>query len=277
MSAGYSVDTPPVPSLRTCKLSHGQLSYREQGRGQTVVFLHGLLGNSKSWALQFERLSGDFRMVAWDAPGFGESDPLPATIDAYVEALREFLDFLGEQKVFLVGHSMGGTVASRFAALYPGRVARLVLSCTHPGYADPETAPMSAKFENRMREYEELGAQVYGERRARDLLPEGKAGCPLSVVALAAEVASEVRPEGLSVATRMLQLADNRPLLPKITAPTLILTGSVDTVVQPRLREDLLALTPHEKHIDMPGLAHAPYFEAPDYYSDLISDFLSNK
>ena len=118
---------------------------------------------------------------------------------------------------------------------------------------------------------------MYGERRARDLLPEGKAGCPLPVVALAAEVASEVRPEGLRVATRMLQLADNRPLLPKITAPTLILTGSVDTVVQPRLREDLLALTPHEKHIDMPGLAHAPYFEAPDYYSDLIRDFLSAK
>lgn len=261
----------PLPVLRTCHLSHGRLAYREEGEGRPLVFLHGLLGNSRSWALQFARLSGEFRMVAWDAPGFGGSDMLSPRIDAYVEALREFLDVLGEPSVFLVGHSMGGTLAARLAAEHPDRVAKLVLSCTHPGYGQPESAPMSEKFENRMREYQELGAQRYGERRARDLLPSG---APEDVFALAAEVAGEVRPDGLRAATRMLQMADNRPWLPKIKAPTLVLTGSADTVVQPGLRAELLALTPHERHVDMPGLAHAPYFEAPDDYSELIRDFL---
>ena len=91
---------------------------------------------------------------------------------------------------------------------------------------------------------------------------------------MAAEVASEVRPEGLRRATRMLQLADNRPLLPALKVPTLILTGGADRVVQPWLRADLLALTPHEQHIEMPGLGHGPYFEAPAYYNGLIADFL---
>lgn len=265
-------EIPALPPLRTCALSHGNISFREQGQGPTVVFLHGLLGNSKSWAFQFADLSRQFRMVAWDAPGFGQSDLVPANIDAYVKALREFIDHLGGGPLHLVGHSMGGTLAARYSALYPEKVNRLVLSCTHPGYGEPDTAPMSEKFENRMREYAEVGAEAYGHLRAHGLLP---ADCPAPVMAFAAEVASEVRPDGLRRATRMLQLADNRPLQPQIKAPTLVLTGAVDSVVQPRLRADLLALTPFETHIDMPGLAHAPYFEAPAYYSGLITDFLN--
>ena len=78
-------------------------------------------------------------------------------------------------------------------------------------------------------------------------------------------------------ATRMLQLSDNRPLLPGLRMPVLVLTGAIDTVVQPALKADLLRLTPMTRHVDMPGMAHAPYFQAPDYYNGLIEDFLSDK
>ena len=270
-----TVSNPPkatlLPALQICPLSHGHLSYRAAGRGATVIFLHGLLGNTKSWAYQFEHLTPEFKMMAWDAPGFGGSDLVAANIDAYVAALAEFIAQVADGPVHLVGHSMGGTLAQRYAVRYPERVRRLVLSCTHPGYAEADSAPMSEKFDNRMREFAELGPQAYGERRAHDLLP---ASCPPATLALAAEVAGEVRPDGLRRATRMLQLADNRPLLPQIKAPTLILTGGADRVVQPRLRADLLALTPHERHIEMPDLGHGPYFEAPEYFSGLIADFL---
>ena len=199
MHPNHAIEVPTPPPLQTCALAHGKLSFRQQGHGPTVVFLHGLLGNSKSWAFQFAGLSGSFRMVAWDAPGFGLSDQVPAEINIYVEALREFIESLDSGPVHLVGHSMGGTLAARYAALHPDRIRKLVLSCTHPGYGEPETAPMSEKFENRMREYAEIGAWLYGERRARDLLP---ADCPAPIVAFAAEVAGEVRPDGLRNATR---------------------------------------------------------------------------
>ena len=204
MSINKTCPANALPSRQTCQLSHGRLTYRTTGSGQSIVFLHGLLGNAKSWTYQFQdpRLTSAYRMIAWDAPGFGESDLLPAEIDAYVTALAEFIAAVADGPVHLVGHSMGGTLA------------------------------------------------------------------------LAAEVASEVRPEGLRRATRMLQLADNRPLLPALKVPTLILTGGADRVVQPWLRADLLALTPHEQHIEMPGLGHGPYFEAPAYYNGLIADFL---
>lgn len=237
-----------------------------------MVFLHGLLGNSRSWAFQFEHLSRNFRVIAWDAPGYGQSSLVPAAIEAYVDALRDLVAHLGPSRVALVGHSMGGAVAACFAARCPELVSRLVLSCTHAGYGDPETAPMSSKFARRMREFEEIGAIAYGINRAHDLLP---ASASAAVFLHAAEIASETTPEGLRRATRMLQCADNRPLLPTLTMPSLILTGEMDRDVRPDLKADLLRLTPMARHIEMPGLGHAPYFEAPDYYSDLVARFLS--
>lgn len=274
MTSGVLAAVPACPPLQFVQQSYGQLSFRSCGHGEAVVFLHGLLGSSRSWAFQFGRLSRNYRMIAWDAPGFGQSALVPASIDAYVEALREFVAGIGQPKVALVGHSMGGTVAACFAATFPEPVSRLVLSCSHAGYGDPETAPMSTKFERRMRELDEIGPVAYGVNRARDLLPPSASA---SVFDHAAGIASEANPEGLRRATRMLQRADNRPLLPRLSMPTLILTGEMDADVQPSLKAELLRLTPTARHVEMPGLAHAPYLEAPDYYSNLIEGFLSEK
>ena len=238
------------------------------------MFLHGLLGGSKSWAFQFAHLSQNHRVVAWDAPGYGQSTLVEASINAYVEALRGLVADIGGAKIALVGQSMGGTIATRFAAVFPERVSRLVLSCSHAGYGDPDTAPMPAKFENRMGELHSIGAAAYGINRARDLLP---ASVPACVFDHAAEIASEVNPEGLRRATRMLQRADNRPLLPTLRMPVLILTGEMDRDVRPSLKADLLRLTPATRHIEMPDLGHAPYFQAPDYYGNLIESFVSEE
>jgi pimeloyl-ACP methyl ester carboxylesterase len=272
MTCSAPTSVPACPPLQFARQSCGQMSFRSRGDGETIVFLHGLLGSSKSWAFQFEHLCHDYRVIGWDAPGYGQSTMVSASIDAFVEALREFIANIGRPKVSLVGHSMGGAVAARFAATFPELVSHLVLSCTHAGYGDPETAPMSAKFERRMRELGEIGPIAYGANRARGLLPDSISSCVLDY---AAEIVSETNPEGLRRATRMLQCADNRPLLPKLKMPILVLTGEMDRDVRPDLKADLLKLTPVTRHIEMPRLGHAPYFEAPDYYNGLIEDFLS--
>jgi pimeloyl-ACP methyl ester carboxylesterase len=169
---------------------------------------------------------------------------------------------------------MGGAVAACFAARFPELVSRLVLSCSHAGYGDPQAAPMPSKFESRMREFYGIGPIAYGANRARDLLP---ASVPTCVFDHAAEIASEVNPEGLRRATRMLQRADNRPLLPTLRMPILVLTGETDTDVRPDLKAELLRLTPMARHVEMPGVGHAPYLEMPCSYSKLIEGFLSEE
>jgi pimeloyl-ACP methyl ester carboxylesterase len=273
MTSIENMNVPECPPLKIAGTAQGWISYRERGEGQTLLFLHGNLGSSRSWAFQLADFSGSWRTVAWDAPGYGQSDDQAIDIDAYVAALAAFLEAIGGAPVVLVGHSMGGAVGARFAALHPDRVSALVLSCSHPGYGEPESAPMSEKFEKRMEELKQFGKDAYGFARARDLLPGFDERSP--VFRYAAEVAGETRPEGLRRASRMLQLADNRPLMSRFRGPLLILTGGADQVVASRLKADLLAGVPRARHVEMPGLAHAPYFQAPEYYDGLIREFLA--
>jgi pimeloyl-ACP methyl ester carboxylesterase len=85
----------------------GGISYREVGAGQALVFLHGIGSGSASFVNQLESLKG-YRLIAWDAPGYGESEflknekPLPAD---YAAALHAFLDRLLLKDVVLVGRS----------------------------------------------------------------------------------------------------------------------------------------------------------------------------
>lgn len=265
---------PVCPEQQIITTPQGNLSFRSCGKGETIIFLHGILGSSKAWPFQFAAFAANYHVMAWDAPGYADSALIPADIDAFEQMLHELVLTCGDKKVSLVGHSMGGTVASRYAARHPERIKNLVLSCTHPGYGAPESAPSSEKLEKRLKELAEIGREAYGKNRAKDLLPFPDV--PAAVLDYAAEIAAGTNLEGLRRATRMLQLADNRPLLPLLKMPTLILTGEKDTVVQPQLKADLLALVPYTQHIEMPGLGHAPYFQAPDYYNARLHEFIAN-
>lgn len=260
------------PPLQTAALSRGELSYRTAGQGPTVVFLHGLAGSSQTWVRQFAALSARYRLVAWDAPGFGRSGVVEPDIDVFAETLNELLDWLGCGRVALVGHSMGGIVATRLAARWPERVSRLVLSCTHAGYGEPADSPEQPRIAQRIGELARVGPAEYGRIRARGLFP---AGTPAGeAMELAALIAAGARPEGIRSSTRMLQRADNRPALPGLTMPILVVTGGRDPVVKPALRDELLALTPTARHVTLPGLGHAPYLEDAAAYNALLDEFL---
>lgn len=100
----------------------------KKGSGPLFVFLHGFLGNSWDWAEVCAYLP-DWRCIGIDLPGHGDS---PFTEDF----LGEFPVF--EEKIHLVGYSMGGRLAMQWAARFPERVASLTLCSTHPGLLGEE-------------------------------------------------------------------------------------------------------------------------------------------
>ena len=105
---------------RTIAAGNRQFSFREAGDGSPLVLLHGIGSNSGSWQNQLAVLSGQFRVLAWDAPGYGESTPLdmpqPDAQD-YADALDAFLDAMQIPECCLVGHSLGTLMAAAFASL----------------------------------------------------------------------------------------------------------------------------------------------------------------
>ena len=100
----------------------GQISYRQAGDGPALLLAHGVGGNSRSFRAQLEGLADRFLVIAWDAPGYGDSALREASLDAYSNAVAEFLDYLKIQSCHMLGHSMGGVIAQGFAGLAPGRM-----------------------------------------------------------------------------------------------------------------------------------------------------------
>lgn len=115
------------------QLSSGTLALQYVGSTDKplLVCLHGWLDNSASFKALAHQLYSDYQLLLIDLPGHGLSDPLPIGADYYiwknVEVLYELFSQLQIDQVSLVGHSMGGIVASLFAGTFPDRVQQLIL------------------------------------------------------------------------------------------------------------------------------------------------------
>lgn len=263
-----------LPPRRTFQYGKGRLSYREAGSGPAIVFLHGLLGSADSWVWQLQELADRYRVVAWDAPGYGESDTVEPNVAAFADALGALLHHLKAEGAVLVGHSMGGVVATIAATRRETGVSRLILSCTHGGYAQDPQSPPTPKLLQRIRDLETLGAEAYGRLRAQGMVAPSASP---TVLELAARIAAQTRPAGLFNATRALQFADARPFYAKLSVPTLVLFGAQDPVVRPEMSAELRRLTPFARHIDLVGVGHAPYLEDPETYTRTIRSFIGTE
>ncbi|MBD2664145.1 alpha/beta fold hydrolase [Richelia sinica] len=111
------------------KLSQGLLFWQEVGEGIPIVFLHGAWHDSSQWVGVMKLLSQHFHCFAPDLLGFGESENpnIHHSIDLQVECLRELLQALKLEKVYLVGNSLGGWIAASYTLKYPEEVYGLVL------------------------------------------------------------------------------------------------------------------------------------------------------
>lgn len=127
----------PEIQLTGGELDGLSVHYVEEGHGPATVLIHGLGGFAESWRHNIPELARHGRVIALDLPGFGRSGkPSRAYTAAFLaRALDAFLCALGVEKVRLVGHSLGGTVAARYVLEHPGRVERLaLLGAAVPGF-----------------------------------------------------------------------------------------------------------------------------------------------
>jgi pimeloyl-ACP methyl ester carboxylesterase len=266
------IQSDELTRSRTVKLAGGNLSYCEAGHGASILFLHGLNGGARSWSEQFSALSGRHRVIAWDAPGYGQSEPIEPSVNAYADAAAQLLAALNAAPATIVGHSMGGIVAARLAHLRPDLVNRVVLSCTHWGHGLHVGAALPAAYVRRLDELRSKPAAEYGRIRAGTMLPPGASP---DVLARVAQIAAEVPLNGLESAMFMMNAADNRALFAGLAMPVLIIDADADPVVTPDRAAALAALIPQAKRVTLRNVGHAPYLEDSIAYSRTLEQFLS--
>jgi pimeloyl-ACP methyl ester carboxylesterase len=251
----------------------GQMEYRAAGdaRNPALLMLHGLGSSSAGYRAQFAGLSREYHVFAWNAPGFGNSSPIPghgASIDDYADALDAFLRALRVERVSaLVGSSWGSVVALAFTKRYPARVGSLVLS-----------APNVAK------------GRIVGEARDAELdswLRTANTSIPVSRAAIADRLLTPHTPavvrqhverlrdamttDGWRQAIRSLFTVHTPDIIAEARCPITLLSGMLDQVAPHRDHaEPLLAAAPRAKSISFEGCGHMLKLEAPGKFNAIV-------
>ena len=111
-------------------IPEGQMHYRFEGNGESVLLLHPGVGSSDAFTNTMPHMSGKYLVIAPDFLGNGDSDPAPYeyTMLDHARSLISFMDSLGIKKTSIVGHHTGAKVAAELAINRPERVNKLVLS-----------------------------------------------------------------------------------------------------------------------------------------------------
>lgn len=237
----------------------------ERGSGPAVVLLHNGVMDARAWDGQIEPFARSHRVVRYDSPGFGRSDPLKQDYRE-TEVLLSLLDERTLGRVALVGNSRGGRIAIDFALAYPERVSTLVLVCAAvSGYrlnasSPAQDAAESAALERRDAEaIADITLEVWGRLGADARIRE------LIVANAMADLATEHEqpPERMAI--------DN---LEQIRVPTLVITGDHDAPSLEELGDLLARRISGAERIRFVGSDHFPNLREPKRFDRIVLDFL---
>lgn len=231
-----------------------------------LLLLHGFGASLHTWEAWAGMLEGSYRVIRIDLPGFGLTgvDPGGDYSDARaIAVLVALLDRLGLARVTVVGNSMGGRIAWRFAAAQPARVETLVLIAPD-GFASPGVAydtPVVLPTMMRVLPYtlpmvmlrSTLDPSYAEPRRLSDAVAERYRDMML---------APGVR---RAILARLEQhvLPDPVPMLNGLTMPVLVMWGARDNLIPVANAQDYLAAIPHAALATLPTLGHVPFEEDP--------------
>ncbi len=245
--------------------------YNKINEGCPILFLHGFNGNSRSWAYQFNHFKDKRSILALDAPGFGKSDPVHIDMLKIAELVKKMLVYLNIKKCDLVGHSMGGMLAQIVASQNNDLVNKVILSCTHKGYALPQGTPLREPYKLRLDQRKKMSNKEFGELRVKKMLPNLK---DKEIFQFLSNISEEITEESIMCGGMAMQTLDTTEYLLNIKQACLILKGSNDVVVSEERSHQLEKLLPHAKIRVLQNVGHAPYCENATLFNSEIENFL---
>ena len=245
--------------------------YRKEINKDTILFLHGFNGNSKSWAYQFNFFKNKSSVISIDAPGFGKSDSSSIDMDVIADVVVRLLKSLKISKFHVVGHSMGGMLAQILGSKYSNNVGKLVLSCTFKGYNLPKNTPLMEPYQRRIKDRISMSDEEYGRKRIREMLPKRSED---EIFEFLSVISGEISEGSINSGGMAMQYLDTTNYLPSIINKCLIILASEDVVVSKQKSELLIKDIPHASIIELSNVGHAPYCEDAISYNNVLVKFL---
>ncbi len=269
-----------------------QLAYTEAGNGkETILFIHGLGGTRQHWQQTLPALSSNYRVLAVDLPGYGDSRlqkvPQDSMLHYFSASLLALMDSLSIPEAHLVGHSMGGQIAMLFALEHPERVQKLVLAAP---------AGIETFTEAEGQGLRAFAANTYPQKPSEAQIrqnyalnfyqkPEAAEGLIQERLALNE---SAYFPTYANVLIKAVNGMLDTPVasrLAELQAPVLLIFGKEDRLIpnrylHPNLTTEALAqqaqqTLPKSQLLMLPNAGHLLMFEQPDAFNQALKDFLN--
>jgi 3-oxoadipate enol-lactonase len=259
----------PMGSIATAR---GRIGFDEAGGGEAlpILFLHGVGSDKSVWAPQLDHFGKARHAVAFDYPGYGESEFIAdATRDVYAAAIFSAMNALGFARAHICGLSLGGVVAIAMHHAAPDRCASLIIAdsfAIHPDGQGIHDRSVAASRSMTMRELAE----------ARSGILLGSAATP-ALRAEVIETMAAIDPATYRIGAAAVWLADQRDRARAIDIPTLILVGEEDGITPPTLSEELASLIPGARLERIAKAGHLANAEQPEAFNAAIESFLSQQ
>jgi len=248
-----------------------RLKWESQGEGAPLLLVHGLGYTRAGWGPQRELLARRYRVLSYDNRGIGESEipPGPYSVAELAGDTVQVLDEAGVERTHVLGASLGGMVAQLLAAEQPERVDRLVLAGTTPGGA--AAYPLPQQTLALMAEAASLPPEVALRRFVENALAPGSA---LVDEVLAYRQQHPPDPAGWAAQAAAGSAWDADGRLARIAAPTLVVAGTADAVVDPRNAQLLADAIPDARLELIEGAGHLLFWECAEEFAELVESFL---
>lgn len=247
-----------------------------QGKGTPLILLHGLQGDSSNFESLIPSLTSSYQVITFDQRGSGWSDKPNEVYNMALLAddTAHLLDVLDIDQAHVFGVSMGGMIAQEFALRHPQRVRALVLGCTGSG----GSGQVSLDSDPRASAYEL--SSISDEERARRLALAGfsqqflRANPDMIDRLIAARRKRPLNLAALARRRQALETHDTTDRLGAIRAPTLVITGLQDAIVQAENSRLLAERIPHAQLVELSSAGHLFWMEQPKQTLDAVLSFL---
>jgi pimeloyl-ACP methyl ester carboxylesterase len=273
------------------EINHVDIHYKEAGEGgRTFILLHPFGGSTFSWREVMDDFADMGRVIAYDRPAFGLTErPMPEDwienpygMKANIEILRGLMDEFDVEKAVLVGNSAGGRIGGCVCARNPQRVEALILVDPGVGGGRGPQFPAWAlplMWTPQMRHVAPLLMRDYEESLPRTIEREW-----YDVSRLTDEIRNEhlklLKIQNWDRALYELTFApaypELRPLLPQLTAPTLIVAGREDRLIRSWYYEAVAAEIPGAQLKFIPQCGHVPQEECPAGFMEAVAGYLGD-
>ena len=242
----------------------------EAGSGERlpIVFLHGVGSDKSVWRPQLDHFSAERWALAFDYPGYGESDPAPdgTSRDDYARSILAAMRALGVTKAHICGLSLGGVVAIAMSAIEPDTCASVILADTFARHPDGQGI-----YERSVAAADSGSLRPLAEARVDVLLAQPADPAVRTEVI---ETMSRIDPAAYKIGAEAVWLADQATRAHDIRCPTLVLCGSADKVTPPALSAELARIIPGARMELVESSGHLANLEQPQAFNTLVGAFI---